>query len=285
MRSIVQGEPTYPRRLARVADAPERLFVRGTLADRPLAVAIVGARAASGYGMDVVESLARTLARAGHLVVSGGAVGIDAAAHAGALAGGGVTVAVFACGLDVAYPARHARLFADIVATGGGLATSFRPGVPPRRYHFVRRNRIIAGLVDVVIVAEAAFASGALYTAAAARDYGRVLGALPGTPGCEALIAQGAAVIETAEDVARAVEGRPRRPLVTLPEAGSEEARVLAALPAGAAIAAPELAARTGLALRSVARALTGLELEGLCVLAPGHAYLRSALADELGAS
>jgi DNA processing protein len=193
--TIVQiGQPAYPRRLEDLADSPEQLFVRGQLRPVERSVAIVGSRAASGNGVATAARLARELAAAGLAVVSGGAIGIDAAAHRGALEAGGITIAVLGCGLDIAYPARNRRLFAAICASGGALVSPYAMGVPPRGYHFVRRNRIIAGLADVVVVVEAGLASGALHTAMAARQYGRVLCATPHTPGCEQLIAEGAAI-------------------------------------------------------------------------------------------
>lgn len=282
---IDRATPRYPRRLAGAPDAPERLFVRGALPpENAPAVAIVGARAASGHGVAMARALAADLAAAGAVVISGGAVGIDAAAHRGALAARGRTVAVLACGLDHPYPARNRPLFGDILAGGGAVVSPYQPGVPPRRFHFVRRNRIIAGMADAVIVIDASLASGALYTANAAVSLGRALGAAPGTAGCEALIAQGAAVVTTADDVFAAIAGTPRRPTVELPAPESAAGRVLAAL-GPRAQREQELSDATGLDERAVARALIGLEMEGLAVLAPGRAYLRSVLAEELMAN
>jgi len=146
------------------------LFAVGAWPGTSRCVAIVGARAASGHAAAAARALAADLAGCGYAVVSGGAIGIDAAAHRGALDAGGETVAVMATGLDIAYPARNRPLFGEIVATGrGALLSPFPLGVPPRRYRFVRRNRIIAGLADAVVVVEAGLASGSLYTAAATR--------------------------------------------------------------------------------------------------------------------
>jgi DNA processing protein len=279
---IARDDGRYPRRLGGLPDAPPNLYVRGVLEERPVAVAIVGARAASGHATATARALAAELAAGGALVVSGGAVGVDAAAHRGALDAGGATVAVLGSGLDVAYPARNRPLFGALCEAGGAVVSPFAPGVPPRPGCFVRRNRVIAGMVDLVVVIEANLGSGSLHTAEAARDYGRGLGAVPGTPGCEALIAQGAALVRSADDVAAALDGRPRRPEIALPEPGSERARVLAALD-DEARAEDDIADCTGLAIRQVSRALVGLELEGLAVLLPGRSYVRSALARELG--
>lgn len=264
-------------------DAPAVLHVRGAL-PRPSegapTVAIVGSRAASGWGMEAAERLGEAIAVAGGVVVSGGALGIDAAAHRGALAGGGATVAVLAAGLDHLYPARNRRLFAAIADTGA-LVTPYQLGTPVRRWQFVRRNRIIAGLADIVVVLEATVSSGSLYTAAAARDYGRLLGAMPGSPGCEALIAQGAAVVADGADLRAALAGRPRRPEVHLPSQSSEGARVLAALDE-LGHDPHALSRTTGLPIRAVTRALAELELDGLALLLPGQLYARSQLAASL---
>ena len=283
LRELRRGEPGYPAALHRALDAPERLFCVGALDAQVRCVAIVGARAASGHGMAAAKSLASELAEAGFAVVSGGAIGIDAAAHRGALDAGGRTISVLATGVDVAYPARHRPLFDEILASGrGALVSPFALGAPVRKWRCVRRNRIIAGLADAVIVVEAGLASGAIYTAQAACAYDRVLGAHPGAPGCDALIAGGAAVAESAADVVAALAGTPRRPHVAVPEPQSEEGVVLAALDHESARDENELAAATGLAARAVSRALMGLALEGLAVALPGRSFVRSSLAEDL---
>src|SRR5689334_23068167 len=150
----------FPVRLAGVKPRAKALWLRGVApADGQPSVAIVGARAASRAGCDRAFELARGMAAAGRQVVSGGALGIDAAAHRGALAGGGATFAVLGCGVDVVYPDRHAALFADVAATGG-LLSEYEPGTQPRIGQFPARNRIIAALAEAVLVVEAGFASG-----------------------------------------------------------------------------------------------------------------------------
>jgi DNA processing protein len=257
--------------------------VAGELGEHSLAVAIVGARAASGHAMVLARELARQVAAAGGSIISGGAVGIDAAAHRGAIDAGGHTAAVMACGLDIVYPERHRPLFGDILAAGGALVSPYQPGTQPRRGQFVARNAVVAGLADAVVVVEADTGSGALHTASAARMLGRVVGAVPGSPGCERLLARGDAVVVDLVDLQAALAGRPRRPQVTLPAGDSEEARVLAALDDHAALDEGAIAIRSGLEVRRVLRALTGLELEGLA-LASGASYLRSPLARALSA-
>jgi DNA processing protein len=184
--------------------------------DRRLAV--VGARGASVAKCKVAHDLAASAARNGFAIVSGGALGIDAAAHRGALAAAGRTFAVLGCGVDVVYPDRHARLFADVAATGG-LISEYEPGTPPRYGQFPARNRIIAALAEMVVVVEAGFASGALITARVAAKLGRPVLAVPGSPGTDDLIARGIArptidgeavlcALAGEVPVARAVPGR-----------------------------------------------------------------------------
>lgn len=291
-RQIMVGptDAAYPRRLRGVPGAPKHIYMRGVWQESERAVAIVGARAAATEAVDRARALARALAAAGTTIVSGGAVGIDAAAHQGALdactrdpAGApGTTVAVLGCGIDVVYPEGHRQLYDEIRAHGGALVSELPLGAAPRAWHFARRNRTIAGLVDVVVVIGAGKGSGALQTARAARRLGRTVCAMPGSPGCEALIAAGAAVVHEADDVWGALDGRPIRPLVPLPEPGSSAARVLDLLDPEQAIDHDELAARTGLGVREIARALTGLEVQGLAIALPGFHYVRSGLAQEL---
>lgn len=282
MTLVHRNDPAYPRRLSEIPDAPERLFVRGRLPSSSPAIAIVGARAATGHALARARELARDVARAGALVISGGAIGIDAAAHLGALEAGAPTVVVLATGLDAPYPYRHRPLYDLIVQRGGALVTSFQPGVPLRRWHFPRRNRILAGLADAVVVVEARPGSGSLYTTEAAREYGRVVAACPGSAGAEALLAQGAALVEKAEDVLEAIAGRPRRPAPTAPPPSSDEALILAVLD-GRAPCDPLTAARlAGLPAARAARALCALEMEGLALPTPGGQYVRSALAERM---
>ena len=162
---LSRRDPAFPPALAAIHDPPSTLWVRGcadSLAGA--AVAIVGSRAASPYGVEVARRLGADLARRGVTVVSGMARGIDAAAHRGALDGGGVTLAVFGCGVDIIYPSEHAAL-ARRICERGALVSEFPPGTPPRRQHFPQRNRIISGLSLAVVIVEAAERSGSLITA------------------------------------------------------------------------------------------------------------------------
>jgi DNA processing protein len=186
------------------------LHVRGTLPlDQP-SVAIVGARAATRVAMDRAYQIAAHLAGQGVHVVSGGALGIDGAAHRGALAGGGTTTVVFGSGVDVMYPQRHAGLFEQVVALGGALVSMLPDGTQPRGYTFVQRNPLIAALADAVIVIEAELRSGSLSTARAAAAFGREVAAWPGSRGCDLLIAHGAGLVESDHDAELVLAGTPR---------------------------------------------------------------------------
>lgn len=201
------GDPRFPEQLAAIPDPPVILHVAGALSKAP-AVAIVGSRECTSYGRSVATALAVELAGAGATVVSGLARGIDAAAHRGALAGGGHTVAVLPGGLQPVYPRSHGALARQILANGGALVAEHEPGTPVSRWLFPKRNRIIAGLSLVTVVVEAAVRSGARITADLALDYGREVLVVPGpitsptSAGCNALLAQGAYPCTGAADIA-----------------------------------------------------------------------------------
>ena len=270
------SEPGFPRRLLGATGMPRALHVRGTVPDRPVSVALVGARAADRAALDTAGRLARELAARGALVVSGGAIGVDAAAHRGALAAGGPTVAVLGTGVDVVYPARHRALFDAVVDGGGGLVSQFDHGAPPVPHHFVRRNAVIAGLADAVVVVAARSGSGSLHTARAAAALGRPVGAVAGTDGCERLLASGAAWVESVDDIVAALDRRPRAPQTAMAPPEGPAAAVLAALDVGAPRDEEEVAARTGLSVREVADLLCDLEFQGLALQLPGGNYVRS---------
>jgi DNA processing protein len=209
---LVKGHPGFPSQLLDLGeDAPKRLFgcgsreaVRALARDR--CVTIVGSRRASSYGLRVAEELGRLLAAAGLVVVSGMARGIDSAAHRGALAGGGITIAVLGGGPDVVYPARERRLYGEILRSGATVSEA-PPGRKPESWSFPVRNRIMAAMAALTVVVEAAQPSGSLITARQALDLNRELGAVPGpvtsrlSEGTNDLIADGAAPIRGAQDV------------------------------------------------------------------------------------
>ncbi len=204
---VTLEDAAYPLRLAEIYDPPLVLFCRGQLKERDArAVAIVGTRRASPYGLRMAEKLGGELAAHHLAVVSGMAAGIDAAAHRGAMAAGGRTVAVLGCGVDVVYPPQHAGLVEEIAAHGCVLS-QFPMGMQPLKGNFPFRNRIISGLSAGTVVVEAPMQSGALITARQAAEQGREVFAvpgqagLPGSAGPHALIRQGAKLVESAEDI------------------------------------------------------------------------------------
>ena len=206
---VRRRDPAFPPLLAAIHDPPQRMYLRGggDPADlgRP-AVAVVGARACSSYGRSVARSLARELASAGLVVVSGMARGIDGEAHRGALEAGGVTVAVLGCGIDRDYPAAHAEL-ARQIGERGLLVSEYEAGIEPAPWRFPARNRIIAGLCRATVVVEARERSGALITADFALEEGREVLAVPGeitsslSGGTNALLRLGAVPVTSAGDV------------------------------------------------------------------------------------
>jgi DNA processing protein len=260
----------YPQRLRGVRPLVRQLWWAGRL-PRPAApaIAIVGSRSATVPGCDRTRAMAAALAERGWAVVSGGAFGIDAAAHQGALEGGGETFAVLGCGADVVYPDRHASLFRRI-AGQGGLLSELPPGTQPRPGQFPARNRIIAALADVVLVVEAAIRSGALITARLARQAGQRMLAVPGTDGTDGLINAGALAVTTVETLWDAIEGRGGA--VTTASVPARHAALLTALQEGPD-SPGSLARRLGLSLPSVMGLLTEAELEGRVRRAGGSQY------------
>ena len=213
-------EPSYPPQLRELADAPYGIFYRGSLPQPDgFRVAVVGARMCSEYGRDMAREIARELAKHDGAVVSGMAGGIDAAGHRGAMDSGGETYAVFGCGVDICYPNYHRQLYYEI-ERHGGLLSEYPPGTRPFPYHFPKRNRIISVLSDVVIIIEAKEKSGSLITADFAMEQGRDIYVLPGrvtdalSSGCNKLIAQGAGIILSVEDLMEELflEARRKRP-------------------------------------------------------------------------
>ena len=279
-KAIQQHETGYPARLLALAEPPSPLWMRGRWAPAERSVAMVGARAATGQGMDTARELALELARAGVDIISGGALGIDAASHRGALdalaragdGGCGRTVAVLGTGVDVAYPERNAGLFDDIVNSGGALVTQFAPGMQPRRQSFPVRNAVIAGLADVVVVVEAGLASGTAHTVKAMNALGRTVAAMPGSPGADRFILDGAQPVTSVADVLAVLDGRAPAP-PALPE-DPLAARVYAVLD-GTPRDVGELAFRSGLAVGTCAAMVVDLELGGLAARAAGGRYLR----------
>ncbi|HLJ98923.1 MAG TPA: DNA-processing protein DprA [Streptosporangiaceae bacterium] len=288
-RLVCPGDAEWPEALGELGTAqPYVLWVRGAgeLRDSPArSVSVVGSRACTGYGAHVAGVLAGELAERGWTVVSGGAYGIDAAAHRAALHAGGQTVAVLACGVDFAYPAGHAGLFAAIEA-GGLIVSEWPPGSRPTRLRFLVRNRVIAALGSGTVVVEAGRRSGALNTARHAAELGRKLMAVPGpvtseqSDGCHRIIREwnGACVTCTADvlemlspvGVGREPSARPPDPRRPRDQLDLSTAQVLDAFPPRAVVGPAALAVQAGLDLNEVLGSLGTLLAAGLIETADG---------------
>jgi len=279
-----QEDPGYPELLRAIPDPPLALYHRGPLPDRGrMVVAIVGTRAATPYGIGVATRMARDLAQAGALVVSGLAEGIDTAAHSGAIeVGTDRTLAVLATGVDICYPPGN-RLLYKRLDREGTLLSEAPPGTTPKRHLFPLRNRIISGLSRSVIVVEAPERSGALITARLAADQGRDVFAVPGpvtslqSQGCLALLQQGAAMARNAKDVLEEALGRPSLGKATPDDRetstlDAEERHLLGLLsPVGTSI--DELVSRMDRSFPELHQRLLTLVERGLASRLPGNRY------------
>jgi DNA processing protein len=254
--------------------------VRGDIgALRVPTIAIVGSRAASPYAIDVARQLAADLARRGIAVVSGMARGVDSAAHRGALEGGGVTIAVFGCGVDVIYPPEH-RGLASRILERGALVSEFPPGVPPLKYHFPQRNRIISGLSLAVVIVEAAEGSGSLITADFALEQGRAVLAVPGSVlggrnhGAHALLRDGAKLVECVDDILEELPGFVPHESRKVNPASQDP--VLRAIDDGGAYDLDEISERSGVDRMKLLARLLELELAGAVRRVDGGRFVRS---------
>jgi len=277
------GSPSWPKELSEVEDPPAALWVRGRLellARRPR-VAVVGSRSPSPYGTAQAERFGAALARAGVVVVSGLARGIDQAAHEGALAAKGATLAVLGCGVDRPWPTGPTT---QRMLEGGLLLSEYRPGTPPRRHHFPLRNRLISALSVGVLVVEGAWASGSLITARWAADQGRTVFALPGrvdqpmARGPLRLIREGATPVESPEqlldDLLGPLGGGVPREAASAeqPTDDPQTARLVEAL-RGETTTAEDLATRLKRPLPRLLAHLIELEFAGRVARAPGGLY------------
>lgn len=284
------GDPLYPDGLLQTADPPLLLYVHGqreVLGPQVHRLAVVGSRNPTAQGVENAQSFARALAASGVCIVSGLALGIDAAAHQGALAAGGNTIAVVGTGLDRVYPRQHREL-AHAIAAQGALVSEYPIGTPPLAAHFPQRNRIISGLSQGTLVVEAALQSGSLITARTALEQGRDVYAIPGSihapqaKGCHALIKQGAKLVESAQDI---LEDTLMAGVAAIPEnsggptsatpAGPDHHTALCTALGHDPIGLDALQARTGMATAHLQAALLELELEGWVQRLPGGLYAR----------
>ena len=288
---VPRGDPAYPATLERIPDPPGLIYVKGSFTPRDeLAIAVVGSRRSSPYGLRVAERLGAALARTGFTIVSGLARGIDAAAHRGALAAGGRTIAVLANGLDTVYPPEHAGL-AEEVAGSGALVSESPMRRKPLAAFFTQRNRIISGLALGVLVVEATPRSGSLSTARHALEQNREVFAVPGpvdslsSRGCHRLIKDGARLVETVEDILEGlgplvaeITAAPDQPPIRRPAelALSDIERDVLFRLSDTPTGIDEIIVLTGLTAGQALATLSILELKQLIERRPGGRYVRS---------
>ena len=283
---VCLDHPQYPKALLQAGDPPALLYCVGQieLLNRP-ALAVVGSRNATAQGARNAQAFARALSDAGLTIVSGLALGVDAAAHRGGLEGRSSTIAVFGTGVDLVYPPANREL-AEKIAGEGLLISEFALGTPAAKQNFPRRNRIISGLTLGTLVVEAALSSGSLITARAALDQGRDVFAIPGSihsplsKGCHSLIKSGAKLVESADDILSELT-QLHRPAITPPHEASVSARATNAVPVLLEqmgfdpIDIDSLCARAGLSAHQVSAELMRLELQGRVASLPGGLYQR----------
>jgi DNA processing protein len=284
IKVLTPADDAYPERLTEMPDPPPAIFVDGSLPSAPTA-AVVGSRKASPSGLDVARDIGRALGERGVNVVSGLALGIDAASHRGALDGGGPTVGVLGCGIDVVYPRSNRRLFGE-VRESGAIISEYYLGESPLPWRFPARNRIIAGLSDVLVVVQAAEKSGALITARHALDCGRDVWSVPGPPGAaecrgsNKLLADGAGVLWDVPEFVESIAPRP-----SMERSRNEEPQIPEELPENEASALAGVgfestpvdmaARRSGMAVHELLSALALLELKGYVARDDSGAFLR----------
>lgn len=297
VQMLAYNDAAYPQSLQNLSDKPLVLYVKGELPQANYALAIVGSRRCTEYGVRAADYFAKAMTREGIPIISGGAKGIDTAAHEACLQAGGVTVAVLGCGLDIVYPPENAKLFARI-AEQGALVSEYPPGVPPIAANFPARNRIIVGLSQAVLVAEAGKRSGAVITANIAADEGREVYCVPGnifdgsSIGCHELIRTGAKLVDMPQDILddkrswqQAMNRRitqpsifdcaPQEPKpVPAPVTTELGAKLLALLQAGA-LSLEKLTEQSGAAFAAVSMELLDLQAAGLVAADQAQRYYR----------
>lgn len=278
-------EEKYPKRLLSIEDMPYAIYGKGSLPEESsISVAMVGARNCTMYGEIYAGGFAKALAEAGVQIISGLARGIDGAGQRGALTGGGKTFAVMGCGVDVCYPREHIGLYMDILEHGGGILSELPPGTKPLSFHFPRRNRIISGLSDYVLVMEAREKSGSLITADMALEQGRDVWALPGpldselSRGCNMLIRQGAGILVSPETLLEDLKlsniNFLKNQTETKKMLETKENMVYSSVglyPKNIG----ELIDETGLSVSEIMRLLVGLELKGYIKEITKNHYIR----------
>ena len=283
--AITINDPNYPSQLKEIADPPPILFVRGNPELLPLPqIAIVGSRNPSSLGEETAFNFAKTLCRHGFVITSGLALGIDAASHRGALNANGYTVAVAGTGLDRIYPARHKALATEIV-NNGVMISEFPPGTAAKANHFPRRNRIISGLCQGLLVVEAAKQSGSLITARMALEQNREVFAIPGSihnplaRGCNALIREGAKLVETTQDILEELNKYYQEDNKLLPYTMESmldlEQQTLLNRVMFSPTSIDNLVENTGESVEAISSMLLILELQGYLEATAGGCYMR----------
>lgn len=282
---ITLDDARYPAQLKEISDPPPLLFVRGNpeLLMRPQ-IAIVGSRNPSSSGKETAFNFAKTLSHYGFVITSGLALGIDAASHQGALSAQGHTIAVAGTGLDRIYPARHKDLALEIVNTGA-MISEFPPGTVAKANHFPRRNRIISGLCQGLLVVEAARHSGSLITARMALEQNREVFAIPGSihnplaRGCNALIREGAKLVETTQDILEElneyIQQDKASPTVLMQSVLDLEQQTLLNLVMFSPTSIDNLVENTGLSVEVISSMLLILELQGYLEATASGCYTR----------
>jgi len=280
-RLVTLLDEEYPPLLKEISDPPPYLYLKGKIPASAMSIAVVGSRRASDYGISVTNRLSRELAEQGVTIVSGLAMGVDAAAHRGALQSSGSTVGVLGCGIDLIYPAENRQLYREM-EDKAAIVSEFAPGTQPDAPNFPRRNRIISGMSRGVLVVEAAERSGSLITARFALEQGREVFAVPGninfraSRGTNSLIKEGAKLVENVADILGELppEG------VNLPQWArkqqfnlSPEEEKITALLAEKPLQIDELTVRSGLTVPAVSAMLLRLELQGAVMQIPGKIF------------
>lgn len=285
--AVALGEQIYPQLLAQIYDPPPALFLTGGALSHlqefmgRRRIAIVGARSASGYGIDAATRLAAGLSREGVCIVSGLALGIDSAAHRGAVTEDGGSIAVLGCGVDVIYPRNNSLLYSRMLKSGL-IVSEYPPGTEPRPWRFPARNRIIAGLSEATVVVEARKKSGALITADFSLEQGREVGAVPGSifselsEGPHGLIRSGAQLVSSPEDLFECLgiaESAGRKASKPAPAGLTPDERLVHSALEARFQYLDALSAQAGLTPAEAALALVSLEIKGLARHDPGRGY------------
>ncbi|MEE1086901.1 MAG: DNA-processing protein DprA [Schaedlerella sp.] len=289
IRIIYYYENDYPKRLLNISDPPYALYLKGSLPkENQKSAAIVGARKCTAYGEKSACEFAQKLAEHGVQIISGMAYGIDGIAHRGALFGGGKTFAVLGNGVDICYPRSHIGLYTDILSQGGGIISEFPPGTKPLPMHFPKRNRIISGLSDLVLVMEAKEKSGSLITADMALEQGKDVYALPGpidsvlSKGCNSLIKQGAGILLSPENLMEEIGILNKKVQSEKAQNGNSEKKVLESIEnlvystfAVCSKNVNEIIEETGLPPDMIMRSLAMLEIAGYIRMISKDHYIK----------